>query len=90
MPEDWNVPMFETPERYRKPQAAEGAPRWGKHRGPRTTCELCILDIRAGRLQTTHETVTETYTVGSRVWRLCSTHRTEIKYRGRELPCTEP
>ena len=54
------------------------------------TCELCILDIRAGRLQTTHETATETYTVGSRVWLLCSTHRTEIKYRGRELPCTEP
>lgn len=80
------IPMFEVPDRYRKARPENAAPKWGKHSGPRTTCELCILDIRAGHLRSPYETATETYTVGSRVWHLCATHRTQIKYQGREMP----
>lgn len=72
---------------YKKPKVPPkpGTIRWGKHTGKRATCELCMLDIRNGKLRAPLATATQTATTEEKVWLLCRDHGTDVKYRGRAL-----
>lgn len=80
-------PMFAVPPTYQrqKPPDAEKV-SWGKHRGPRQTCGLCILDIRDGLLQHPMATATETFKRGTAVWYLCKSHAHEVRAGSRRIP----
>lgn len=79
--------MFPVPDAYRRKKPTDPEKVWwGKHRGPRQTCGLCVLDIRDGLLKHPLATATEVFKKGTAVWYLCKSHAHEVKRGSRRIP----
>ena len=48
MPNEWDVPLFEVPEKYRPPKRQAKWPKWTEYKGKPTSCDECILDLARG------------------------------------------
>lgn len=47
-PTEWDVPLFEVPERYRPPKRKAKFPVWREWKGARQSCDDCILALARG------------------------------------------
>lgn len=80
------IPMFETPSKYRRPKREQKGDRWRRHSGPRMTCEICMIDIRDGKLLAPLATATKILSRKDRDWHLCHQHAMRVKSGERTIP----
>lgn len=80
-------PMLEVPEPYRPPKRTPKNDRWSPYRGVRMSCDICVLNIHVGVVDTTlsHAKHQLIRAVDGRRWLLCTIHAQQIKNHERNL-----
>lgn len=80
--------LFEIPEVYKprkpKPTADPHKWKWAKFKG-RITCDLCIMNVHDGIVDTPRSTAKHALTIGARRWLLCSVHAAQVRNGERKL-----
>lgn len=81
MTEDWDVPLFEVPPKYRPPKRAVKYPQWRAHTGKRTSCDICIMALARGEVQFMAENAKHVRTDANGRKFYCPKHAGEMKLR---------
>ena len=80
MPNEWDVPLFDVPEKYRPPKRQQVWPIYRRYKGKRISCDGCILEIASGRRTALSEFATYSRADADGTRYYCDRHIQERKY----------